>query len=284
MPDERLPTVPPDWAVWAFSDPHGVTSAFSAALQAAGLIDGEGHWCAPAGTALVGCGDYIDRGGDIRGMVTLLQRLHREAAAAGSAVHLARGNHEALPLMIRDGHHEWLDTWLEYGGEATLQAFGCAGDVATDPVRLVAAMEACAPDLFSWLASLPEAVRWRDILFVHGGLVPDHELADLGTSTDEHIWIRSGFFDADWDDSGFDAYRAAGIDRVVFGHTPQWEGPTLFHDGHSLDIDSNAVGNPRMPEGAHQSLTLVGFEGDGSFEQARVISIPTEGAPDTMAR
>jgi serine/threonine protein phosphatase 1 len=284
MPDERLPRVPDDWRVWAFSDPHGVTSAFVTALQAAELIDHERRWMAPPRTALVGCGDYIDRGGDIRGMVELLRHLQTAAAAAGSVVHLARGNHEAMPLMVRTGATEWLDTWLYYGGEQTVEAYDCDPDALIDPERTTETMEACSPGLFDWMAAMPQAVRWRDVLFVHGGLAPGHALDDLGVTTEEHLWVRSGFFEQPWDDGDFAAYQRDGIDRVVFGHTPQPDGPMYFHDGHSLDIDTNAVGNPRMPAGAHQSLTLLGFEGDGSFEQARFVSIPTDDAPDTMAR
>lgn len=284
MAVERIPRVPDDWTVWAFSDAHGVTSGLIAALQAAGILDEALHWIAPKMTALVGCGDYLDRGGDVRGLVSLLHSIQSEATRAGGAALLARGNHEAMPLLIRDGAHEWLETWLEYGGDATVASFGCEGEDARDALRMAARLEACAPGLFGWLDSLPHAVRWRDVLFVHGGLPPQHTLEDLGSSTEEHLWIRSGFFDTPWDEGDFDGYRAAGIDRVVFGHTPQWGGPTLFHEGHSLDIDTNAVGNPRMPPGAVQELTLLGLAGEGSFERARVVTIPTADAPDRMRR
>ncbi len=282
MFDTRLPHLPDDWSVWAFSDAHGVTTAVASALEQAGLIDASQRWVAPPRTALVGCGDYIDRGGDVRGLVSLLRRLQREAAQAGSAVVLARGNHELMPLMVRRGQHEWLETWLEYGGGATAAAYGCDQDGVARPERMVAAIEGCAPGFFAWLASLPQAVRWRDVLFVHGGLAPGYGLDDLGVDTEEHLWVRSGFFDTAWDSGAFAAYQAAGIARVVFGHTPQWEGATLFHDGHSLDIDTNAVGNPRMPPGANQSLTLLGMGESASFDDVRLISIPTKGAPDTM--
>ena len=284
MPLPCLPRVPDDWTVWAFSDTHGVTSGLLAALRAAGILDEALHWVAPPRTALVGCGDYLDRGVDVRGLVALLRRLQAEADGAGGTVLLARGNHEAMPLMIRAGAHEWLDTWLEYGGDATMASFGCRTEDAHDARRMVAHLETGAPGLFGWLAGLPQAVRWRDVLFVHGGLPPHHGPDDLGTTTDEHLWIRSGFFDSPWETPGFDAYRAAGIDRVVFGHTPQWSGPTLFHEGHSLGIDTNAVGNPRMPAGAVQELTLLGLAGVGSFEQARIVTIPTVDAPDRMLR
>ena len=282
MFDARLPHLPDDWEVWAFTDSHGVTSGLRAALREAALIDGDDHWIAPPRTALVGCGDYVDRGGDIRGMVTLLQRLQAEATEHGGAVLLARGNHEVMPLMVRDGHHEWLETWLEYGGAATVAAFGCPDAAEREPEAVIDMLEACSPGLFEWFGSLAQAVRWRDVLFLHGGLAPGHGPDDLGVTTDEHLWVRSGFFDEPWDSGDFDAYVAAGIERVVFGHTPQWDGPTTYHEGRSLGIDTNAVGNLRMPEGAVQTLTLLGLSGSGRFEDARYVTVPTAGAPDTM--
>lgn len=282
MFDARLPHLPDDWEVWAFTDAHGVTSGLRRGLREAGLIDADDRWIAPARTALVGCGDYVDRGGDIAGMVALLRRLQTEAADKDGAVLLARGNHEVMPLMIRDGHHEWLETWLEYGGQATVAAFGCPDAADLGPDAVIEMLEACSPGLFEWFDSLPQAVRWRDVIFLHGGLAPGHGPADLGITTDEHLWVRSGFFDVPWGSGAFDAYVAAGIERVVFGHTPQWDGPTSYHDGRSLGIDTNAVGNPRMPEGAVQALTLLGISGSGAFEDARYVSVPTAAAPDTM--
>ena len=282
MFDARLPRLPDDWHVWAFSDPHGVTSALRAALRQAGLTDGADRWMAPSHTALVGCGDYSDRGGDALGTVALLRRLQREAAAAGGAVRLARGNHEAMPLMVRRGRHDWLETWLDYGGRQTVASFGCDDPDRIDPDRVMALLDGCQPGFLDWLASLPQAVRWRDVLFVHGGLAPGSGPADLGRTTEEHLWVRSAFFDTPWTADDFESYRAAGIERVVFGHTPQWDGPTLYHEGHSLGIDTNAVGNPRMPEHAVQELTLVELSGWGSFDGARFIKVPTADAPDTM--
>jgi hypothetical protein len=275
--------VPDDWTVWAFTDSHGVVSGLGAALREAGLVDDELHWMAPPRTALVGCGDYIDRGGDVAGMVALLRRLEQEAVDAGGVVYPARGNHESMALMSRDGATGWHESWLTYGGIATLEAFGCTGECATDPERAAAAMEAGAPGIFDWLDALPQAVRWRDVLFVHGGLALYQAPDDIGTTTEEHLWIRAGFFDTPWESEAFDSYRRDGIERVVFGHTPQWDGPRSFHGGRSLCIDTNAVGNPNMPTDARQSMTLLGLVGDGSFESARLISIDTAGAPDGRA-
>jgi len=285
MPDTRLPTIGDDWTVWAFSDPHGVTSGLVAALQAAGILDAALRWVAPPRTALVGCGDYVDRGADVRGLVALLRRLESDADAAGGAVRLARGNHEAMLLTIGAGAGEWLETWLQYGGDATLASFGYDAHAhAHDAPGVVACLEAGAPGLFRWLDGLAHAVRWRDVLFVHGGLPPHHAPHELGITTQDHLWIRSAFFDTAWDSPAFDAYRAAGIERVVFGHTPQPSGATLFQDGHSLDIDTNAVGNPRLPVGAVQQITLLRLRGEDALDGAHVVTVSTLEAPERMPR
>ena len=70
----------------------------------------------------------------------------------------------------------------------------------------------------------------------------------------------------------------------MFGHTPQWDGPTLHHEGRSLGIDTNAVGNPRMPEHAVQQLTLVRLGDSDTFEDAHFVVVPTADAADTMPR
>ncbi len=82
MLDTRLPHLPDDWTVWAFSEAHGVTlRTGTAALQEAGLVDDSraagSHQRGPRSWA---AGDYLDRGGDIPGLVALLQRLPAEAA------------------------------------------------------------------------------------------------------------------------------------------------------------------------------------------------------------
>lgn len=280
----RLPRVPDDWVVWAFTDVHGVRSGLVAALRAAGLIDARERWVAPPRTALVGCGDYVDRGGDIAGTLDLLRRLEREASAAGGVAHLARGNHEAMALMSRAGEPGWHAAWLEYGGVPTLEAFGCRGACLDDAARAMATIEAAEPGLLDWLAVRPHAVRWRDVLFVHGGLALFHAPADLGRTTEEHLWTRAGFYATAWESDAFEAYRRDGIGRVVFGHTPQLGGPRRYHDGRSLCIDTNAAGNPGQPPDAPRAFTLLGLAGDGSFETAHIISIDTTAAPDGLAR
>ncbi|HEX6128717.1 MAG TPA: metallophosphoesterase [Candidatus Limnocylindria bacterium] len=276
---ERMVAIADDWNVWAFSDPHGVTSGFSAALLEAGLVDAELRWSAPPGTALVGCGDYLDRGRDSRGTLALLRRLQPEAEAAGGRVVLLRGNHEEMLVHLWAGRHQWLPVWLAYGGHATLESFGCAPEDPMQDEPALREVEAAAPGTFAWLESLAQAARWRDVIFVHGGLPPDHAPDDLGTITDAHLWIRSEFFDTPWESGAFDGYRRAGVERVVFGHSPGADGARIMQGGRLLNLDSNACGNPRMPPDARKMITLAEL-GDGSFDRARRVVIPTDNAPD----
>ncbi len=276
-----IPRLPDDWTVWAFSDPHGMTAGLAAALLGADLVDAGLRWVAPAGTALVGCGDYVDRGPDAPGTVALLRRLAGEARAAGSRLVLARGNHEHMLLRLLDGSGsadeiaEWLASWLAYGGQATLDAYGCDPVDPADPAPTFRSLEAAAPGIGDWLRELPHAVRWRDVLLVHGGLPPWTDPSDLGRTTDRHLWIRGEFFETPWSSGAFVGYEQAGIHRVVFGHTPQLDGARAYHDGRSLAIDTNACGNSRLPARTPRLVTLVRLTAAGPLADAPRVVVPT---------
>jgi hypothetical protein len=282
-PARRLPTIPDDWTVWAFTDPHGVASGLEAALRAAGLVDETLRWIAQPRTALVGCGDYVDRGLESRRVVHLLRRLEREAAAAGGAVVLARGNHEHLLVQLAAGESQDVATWLFYGGKATLSSWELAGLDPGDR-RTLLEMDRSTPGVLAWFGAMAHAVLWRDVLFVHGGLPQWACLGDLGITTDTHLYVRAEFFDATWESGVFDGFLADGVRRVVFGHTPQSAGSRLFHDGRSIALDSNACGNPHMPDGARRMVTLLELRGDVSLADARQVVVPTDDAPDGSPR
>ncbi len=275
-----IPRVPDDWVVWAFADPHGVATGLEAALVAAGLLDDRLRWIAPPRTALVGCGDYLDRGADSPRVVALLRRLQDDAAAAGGMAVFARGNHEHLLFQLAVGASDAFDVWLTYGGLATLEAYGLGDLDPADPRTTLRGLEERAPGILVWLGALPHAVRWRDVLFVHGGLPPWADLDDLGRDTEQHLWVRAEFFGTPWSSGAFGGFEEAGVRRVVFGHTPQRTGARSYHEGRSLAIDTNACGNPQMPPEARRMVTLLELVGDVPFESARSIVVPTENAPD----
>lgn len=283
-PRPRIVTVPDDWTVWAFSDAHAVASGFAAALREAGIIDDRARWCAPPRTALVGCGDYISRGRDSRGVVDLLRGLAEQAPASGGAVHLARGNHEHLLQHLHDGGADMLEHFLFYGGDTAVESFGCERPDPNGCAAMIACLSERDPGLFPWVDGLLHAVRWRDVLFVHGGLVPYAALDDLGLTTDRHLWIRSAFFATPWTSGAFDAYRMAGIERVVYGHTATTDGHRILQDGRLLCLDTNACDAPTMPADASAQVTFVQLVGDVPFHDARYVIVPTHDAIDRSPR
>jgi serine/threonine protein phosphatase 1 len=244
--DERVTVavVPDDLTVFAFSDAHGEISQLREALEAAAVVDAAGRWAAAPRTAIIGVGDFIDRGEDSAGVVEYVRGLADEATAVGdgSRVVTTIGNHEQLLLCAMRGDRDSLDTWLYNGGEATLRSFGVS--LRGDPAGALSALEERAPWLRSWLEGLPDAARWRDVLFVHGGLVPDVGIDDWDHEKWGHLWIRGPWADISrgmgMDDPRYAEYRSAGIRRVVYGHTPAEE-ITIIHGREAVGIDTAAV-------------------------------------------
>jgi Calcineurin-like phosphoesterase len=274
--------IPNDATVWAFSDIHGVRSGLLAALIEAGIADVDGAWIAPPGTALVGLGDYIDRGTDSAGMVALLASLQREAAVAGSIVVLVRGNHEQMLVDVLCGDETWAVDWLAKGGDETVRSFGF--DVETDGLGgFLAGATVGDPGLATFvLYTLPYAV-WRDALFVHAAPPTGiGRLEDLAAS-DGQMWHAATFLASDGIalDPAFEAYRQAGIGRVVLGHVPQPAGPTTLHDGTAILLDTNAAAPAKRADREWRSYaTLVRLNPGPRFDDIETIMIDTSTAPD----
>ena len=274
--------IPGDASVWAFSDVHGVRSGLFSALVEAGIADIDGAWIAPPGTALVGLGDYIDRGADSAGVVALLASLQVEAAAAGSWVVLVRGNHEQMLVDILHGDSAWAKDWLAKGGDEALRSFGMAPD-AEGIDHLRATVEADHPELIAFvLDTLPYAL-WRDVLLVHAAPPMDApRLAELIT-TDEQMWHAAAFLASEGiaRDPGYAGYRDAGVGRVALGHVPQPAGPTTMHDGTALLLDTNAAAPVKRGGVDWRSyVTLVHLGRGDRFDDLETIMIDTSAAPD----
>ena len=233
--------IPDDFTVWAASDLHGQLHAVDRLLGAAGLTDGGDRWVAPPATALVVTGDIVDRGPDTLGLVRRLASLRAQAGDAGGLVAILGGNHEAQVLGGLGGEPQIFRALMAFGGGATLLSAGLRPDEwdGRSPAEIAARVDGLAPDLRSTLWTFAPYARWGDVLLVHGGPVPNQELDRFERSADR-LWIRDGFFaspDLFPHASAWAPYRKAGIERVVFGHTPV-DGPTLFHSGHALNLDT----------------------------------------------
>jgi hypothetical protein len=146
--------------VVAIGDVHGARDELIALLKDVGLVDQELRWS--GGRAhLVSTGDLLDRGDYGRQVMDLMMRLQQEAAAAGGAVHVLLGNHEAMNLTGD----------LRYVSEGDYAQFGSESRDGLPP-GFFARRAALAPDghYGRWLLGLPVALVVNDTLFVHGGV------------------------------------------------------------------------------------------------------------------
>ena len=261
-------TIPDEFTVWAATDLHGQLGAVDTLLAEAALAV-DGRWTAPPGTALVVTGDMVDRGPDSLGLVRRLAGLRSQAAAAGSIVALLEGNHEVQVLGGLAGVPELFRALMAFGGPATFASVGMAPDewIGREAASIAARVDELAPDLRPTLWSFAPYARWRDVVLVHGGPVPDQPLEAWGRSA-ERLWIRAAFFASTDSFPAADAwapFRDAGIGRVVFGHTPV-EAPTTFHAGHALNLDT----------WRGQRVSLGGLAPDGDLGASTFLAAPAE--------
>ncbi|MDX1395925.1 MAG: metallophosphoesterase [Gemmatimonadota bacterium] len=186
--------------VYMFGDVHGQYDRVVALLGNAGLVDDDLGWT--GGDAhLVLLGDIFDRGDDVTGVLWLLYRLEREAAAAGGAVHVVLGNHEA---MVMSGDLRYLS-----GKEALIaNAHGLGYGRLFDPHVSV---------LGRWLARKPALVKMDDLLLAHGGVSPEYvdytlqQYQDsLRTFIDEELFVH--WNDQEYLDTYADRVAEAGPD------------------------------------------------------------------------
>jgi serine/threonine protein phosphatase 1 len=191
---------------YAVGDVHGRADLLEALL---GELEADREAAgAPPPTLLVFLGDLIDRGPDPRGVIDQVRALGGDAHWRVVAL---KGNHEDALLRFLDDP-TFGPVWMQFGGEATLAAYGVAAPRGGVEAEWTAARDAfraaLGPEHLEFLRSLPLTFEWGDYLFVHAGVRPGVPLAEQ--TEHDLLWIREPFLL-----SG----RAA--DKVVVhGHTP----------------------------------------------------------------
>jgi serine/threonine protein phosphatase 1 len=204
---------------YAVGDIHGCLDLLSELL---GRIEAD---AAGRARRLVFLGDYIDRGPDSAGVIARLRELQ---AAEPDHVVCLKGNHE--DLMLRAFRRpDILPIWLQNGGDAALDSFGC-----DDPADIPA-------EVLAWVAALP--TYWEDErrAFVHAGLRPGRDRLDQ--SDRDRLWIREEFLGANYDFGKL----------VVHGHTPRIDGrPELWP--HRVNLDTGAVYGGRLTAGIFNAV------------------------------
>ncbi|MFN8011602.1 MAG: metallophosphoesterase [Holophagaceae bacterium] len=240
--------LPDPGKILAVSDIHGRFGAVLALLQAQKVVDADLRWTFGRGHLVV-VGDVFDRGPQVTEALWFLRALEEGARAAGGAVHLVLGNHEAMAM----------------GGDARY----LHPKYARPPKGLPAYPVLYGPDseLGRWLRSRPALLKLGPFLFVHGG--PSAEFLKLGlsqaaanralrTSLGRHprdldgpegflqgdqgpLWYRGlvpGHARADASGEDVDAaLKAFRVKAVVIGHTTL-DRLTALHGGKVYAIDA----------------------------------------------
>lgn len=207
---------------YAIGDVHG-EDARLAALHEAILFD-VARSGAPA--QIVHLGDYVDRGGDSRGVIARVKALCE--AHQGIAL---KGNHEQMLLNAYDRPGSGAeDMWAWNGGDATLRSYEAVNGVHADWRDMIDA------EHIAWMRGLAtiHTDAARKIVFVHAGIDPQ----TFPECSDEiRIWTRSEKFLHTW----------RWPDRpelkdwlVVHGHTPN-DTLTAEINAQRINVDTGAV-------------------------------------------
>ena len=236
-----VPAVPPGTVVWAVGDVHGRLDLLSPLVEA---IQTDLQGSAAERKMVIFLGDYIDRGPDSRGVLSLLAEL---SPSGGVEWRFLKGNHEQAMLDFLERPLAG-PRWCEYGGDCALRSWGLR---APELAHRTEAWARVAADLrhkltkseAAFLESLELSVTVGDYFFSHAGARPG--LALDRQSAEDLMWIRQTFLD-----SGTAFER-----MVVHGHTPTSE---VHSDHRRIGIDTKAYASGILTalrlEGQERSL------------------------------
>ncbi|MFZ3002918.1 MAG: metallophosphoesterase [Undibacterium umbellatum] len=238
--------------VAAISDIHGQFDLMLKLLQGNGIINQDWQWTFGTGHLVI-AGDVLDRGPKVTEALWLLYALEARAKAAGGAVHLLLGNHETITM---------------------------AGDVRylnKKYVTVAQHLNTSYPQMLDnssvlgrWLRSKPVIIQVNDMLFMHGGLHPDHQnlnlnLQQVNEKYRQTLGMSKAQVKADsvldwlygsmgplWYRGYFTAPQLPGeelnkvlqqlkVDRIVVGHTTM-NGVYSHYQGKVISIDSGIKG------------------------------------------
>ncbi|MEL1262852.1 metallophosphoesterase [Pseudoxanthomonas putridarboris] len=261
------------------ADTHGEYEILARLLRKQGVIDDRLHWTFGTGH-LAFLGDVFDRGAHQTEILWLIYELEAEAAAAGGAVHLLLGNHEAMVLRgdARYLNPKYVQTAQAFGAPAYSELFG--------PQTL----------LGQWLSSKPAVLKLGDLLLLHGGISPelvdrdlslgeinatvrgvldgtldaDRELPTFVMKSSGPLWYR-GYFpmdDAPPKATQVDvdaALRHFGVEKILVGHTIV-PAVTPLYGGKVIAVQVY----PHFDEKTEAAVMEAALRIDGAWYRARV--------------
>jgi hypothetical protein len=251
------------------ADMHGHRAEFRDVLRESGLIDAAGRWSGQDARLWL-LGDYVDRGPDGIGVIDDVQRLARQATAAGGAVGALLGNHEVqmmaaylfatAPVPGWDQEGGFRGGWARFGGRDT------------DLRRLTDAH-------ISWIVSRPAMMVVDDHLLVHSDTTAYLEFGDTVplvnaavetalASRDIVAWVE--FCRRMSDRGAFRDSEIAGSDDPVGTMLRTYGGTTLVH-GHSTLTKHFGVAPDDVREPLRYAAGRVVAIDGGVYEGGRIL-------------
>lgn len=192
----------------AIGDIHGYTHALDAVVRAADVQ--------PQDT-LVGLGDYIDRGPDSKGTVQYLIELAHRCRLIPIL-----GNHDQMALTMDVLGPGGMDDWLRFGGDATLESYGCKSPADFPPEHI------------DFLDGCVDYHETENYFFVHASYLEDLPLAEQPKNVLRWDTLRRRV----------PGPHCSGKTAVV-GHTAQGDGE-IVDIGHLICIDTWIYGEGRL--------------------------------------
>lgn len=162
----------PATRLMVLADTHGEYEIVVEFLRRQGVIDAQLNWAFGDGQMVV-TGDIFDRGARQLEILWLFYKLEAEAKAAGGALHVLLGNHDAMNLRadLRYLHPRYVQTAQILGADSYTDLF-TAQSLLGD-----------------WLRSRPAVLKLGDLLMLHGGVSP--QTVDAGmTVADLNAAVR----------------------------------------------------------------------------------------------
>ncbi len=254
------------------SDIHGQFDLAVRLLQANGIIDASMRWAYGDGHAVI-VGDVFDRGPKVTETFWLLYLLQQQARDAGGDLHFLLGNHETMVLYDD----------LRYVNDKYLRSATALGTPYP-------ALYGSASVIGNWMRTRPVILRINDLLFVHGGIEPNHfdlgldreavnqrYRASLGTAKatvkqdpllaplydgkNSPIWYRGYFKEGELDQQAVDLIASRlGVNHIVVGHTSMEHIGSRFA-GKVIAVDSS------IKEGTSGELLFIE---NGRFERGAI--------------
>lgn len=228
--------VPYGVRVYVVGDVHGRTDLMTI-LEDAIVQDAETA-AADMRLFLIYLGDFVDRGGDSRGVISHLLL----PPPPGFDRVMLLGNHDLWMRDFIEGSNV-APNWLRHGGEATLASYGVRIDPSLPENERLADVQRRFAKMVSeehrrFLDQLDLAFDLGDYYFCHAGIRPTLPLARQ--TPNDLLWIREPFL----------SWNGASSKVIVHGHTIT-EKPVVKHN--RIGIDTGAF--------ASEILTCLVLEG-----------------------